>query len=201
MRLLSHHYDGVMARWDPDGRARLVAAAIDLFSERGYDETTVAEIAERAGLTRSTFFRYFPDKRDVLAAGQAVMSRLLVDGIAAAPAGATPLAMVAAGLNDVGGAMTSFNRELGPRLRAVIASSAELQARDQLKHTSLVADVAAALRARDVPGPVAALAAEVGMLAFREAYAAWIATDDGPSLVDLIRRELDSLRGSLAALA
>ncbi|WP_263731042.1 TetR/AcrR family transcriptional regulator [Cellulomonas sp. SG140] len=189
-----------MARWEPDGRARLVAAALDLFAERGYDEVTVAEIAERAGLTRSTFFRYFPDKRDVLAAGQAVMSRLLVEGIAGAPEGASPLDAVAAGLDNVSGSMTSFNRELAPRVRAVIASSAELQARDQLKHVSLVADVAAALQDRGVPDSVASLAAEIGMLAFRDGFATWTASDGGPGLVELVREALARLRGAVGAL-
>lgn len=200
MRLVSHHYAAGMARWEPDGRERLVAAALDLFAERGYDQVTVAEIAERAGLTRSTFFRYFPDKRDVLAAGQAVMSRLLVEGIAGAPAEAGPLDAVGAGLDNVAGSMTSFNRELAPRVRAVIASSAELQARDQLKHVSLVTDVAAALQARGVPDPVASLAAEIGMLAFRDGFATWTASDGGPGLVALVREALAKLRGAVGAL-
>lgn len=200
MRLLSHHYAAGMARWEPDGRERLVAAALDLFAERGYDEVTVAEIAERAGLTRSTFFRYFPDKREVLTAGQAVMSRLLVEGIAGAPADATPLDAVGAGLDNVAGSMTSLNRELAPRVRAVIASSAELQARDQLKHVSLVADVAAALRERGVADPVASLAAEVGMLAFRDGFAEWTGSDGGPGLVALVRDALARLRGAVGAL-
>src|SRR5690349_23959559 len=114
-----------MARWRPDARERLVVAALELFTERGYDDTTVAQIAERAGLTRSTFFRHFPDKRDVLAAGQDTLSRLLSDGIASAPADATPLAAVAAGLEAAGRAMTSFNRELAPKLGAAIAASTE----------------------------------------------------------------------------
>ena len=189
-----------MARWEPDGRERLVAAALDLFAERGYDQVTVAEIAERAGLTRSTFFRYFPDKRDVLAAGQAVMSRLLVEGIAGAPSDVGPLDAVAAGLDNVAGSMTSFNRELAPRVQAAIAASAELQARDQLKHVSLVADVATALRERGVPEVVASLAAEIGMLAFREGFGTWTASDDGPGLVVLVREALDRLRGAVGAL-
>lgn len=200
MRLLSHHYAAGMARWEPDGRARLVAAALDLFAERGYDQVTVAEIAERAGLTRSTFFRHFPDKREVLAAGQAVMSRQLVEGIAGAPADASPLDAVAAGLDNVAGSMTALNRELAPRVQAVIAASAELQARDQLKHVSLVADVAAALRARGVPDAVASLAAEVGMLAFREGFTTWTASDGGPGLVALVREALQKLRGAVGAL-
>src|SRR4051812_23760927 len=108
-----------MPRWEPDARQRLVMAALELFSERTYDTTTVEEIAERAGLTRSTFFRHFPDKREVLAAGQETLARLFTEGIAAAPEGAAPLAAVGCGLESAATAMTPFNRELGPRLQAV----------------------------------------------------------------------------------
>ena len=87
-----------MARWEPGARERLVVAAVDLFTEQGYDATTVAQIAERAGVTRSTFFRYFPDKRELLMAGQETLSRLLAEGIAEAPRDASPLEAVAAGL-------------------------------------------------------------------------------------------------------
>ena len=78
-----------MARWQPDAHKRLALAALDLFAEHGYENTTVIEIAERAGLTKSTFFRHFPDKREVLSGGD-TMPRLLAEGIAAAPAQAGP---------------------------------------------------------------------------------------------------------------
>ena len=81
MRQRSYRYDWVMPRWEPDSRERLVAVRAPAVLEQGYDETTVAEIAQHAGLTKSTFFRYFPDKRDVLAAGQETLSRLFVEGI------------------------------------------------------------------------------------------------------------------------
>src|ERR1700749_23939 len=87
-----------MARWEPGATQRLVVAAVDLFTEQGYDATTVAQIAERAGVTKSTFFRHFPDKRELLVAGQETLSRLLAEGIAEAPGGASPLEAVAAGL-------------------------------------------------------------------------------------------------------
>ena len=93
-----------MPRWEPGARERLVVAAVDLFTEQGYDATTVAQIAERAGVTKSTFFRYFPDKRELLAAGQETLSRLLAEGIAEAPEGASPLEAVAAGLERASGA-------------------------------------------------------------------------------------------------
>ncbi|MEE6175307.1 TetR/AcrR family transcriptional regulator [Mycobacterium sp. 050134] len=189
-----------MPRWEPDARVRLVAAALHLFSERGYDRTTVAEIAERAGLTKSTFFRYFPDKREVLAAGQETLSRLLVEGIAAAPADATPLAAVAAGLDRAAGEMTPLNRELAPRLKAVIATSTELQERDALKQVGLAAAMAGALRARGVADRSATLAAEFGVLAFKEAFAKWVATDDERGLGELARAALDDLRAAAAQI-
>src|SRR3954447_10306627 len=110
-----------MPRWEPDARARLVVAALHLFSEQGYDETTVAQIAERAGLTKSTFFRHFPDKRELLVAGQEALSRLLADGIVEAPAGASPLEAVAGGLRHAASMMGPINRALGPRLKAAVA--------------------------------------------------------------------------------
>src|SRR5579875_2279560 len=118
-----------MGRWEPGARERLVLAAVDLFHEQGYDETTVAEIAERAGVTRSTFFRHFPDKRELLVAGQAVMSALLAEGIREAAADATPLAAVAEGLRRAAGAYGPMSREIAPRLEAVISASDELRAR------------------------------------------------------------------------
>jgi AcrR family transcriptional regulator len=189
-----------MPRWEPDARERLVAAALHLFSEQGYDDTTVAEIAERAGLTKSTFFRHFPDKREVLAAGQETLSQLLAEGIAAAPAEASALAAVASGLDRAAAAMTPLNRELGPRLHAVIATSAELQERDALKQVGLAAAMADALRARGVPDLAATLAAELGMLAFKEAYAAWVATDNEQELSELARVALDQLRATVLEL-
>src|ERR671936_2503058 len=112
-----------MGRWKPGARERLVMAAVDLFTEQGYDATTVAQIAERAGLTKSTFFRHFPDKRELLVAGQETLSRLLAEGIAEAPAGASPLEAVAAGLRRASEAMGSLNRDLAPRLRAAVAAN------------------------------------------------------------------------------
>ena len=173
MKQESHHYYGAMARWEPGARERLVVAAVDLFAEQGYDATTVAQIAERAGVTKSTLFRYFPDKREILVAGQESLSRLLSEGIAEAPAGASPLEAVAAGLQRVSSAMGPMNRDLGARMKAAIAASTELQERDALKSVGLAAAMTAALIGRGVPDPTAQLAAELGVLAFRRGYVQW----------------------------
>ena len=191
-----------MARWEPGARERLVLAAVDLFTEQGYDATTVAEIAERAGVTRSTFFRHFTDKREVLVAGQETLSRLLAEGIAQAPADATPLEAVAAGLERACGAMGPANKELGPRLKAAVAASAELQERDALKSIGLAAAMTEALVARGVRAPVAQLAGELGVLSFKLGFARWSegSTDTGDELVRLTLAALDELRSASASL-
>ncbi len=166
-----------MARWEPGARERLVLAAVDLFTEQGYDATTVAQIAHRAGVTKSTFFRHFPDKRELLVAGQETLSRLLVEGIAQAPAEATPLEAVAGGLTHAARMMGPMNRELGPRLKAAVAASTELQERDALKSVGLAVAMTDALLNRGVPDPTARLAAELGVLAFKRGYTAWVDAD------------------------
>ncbi|WP_405057911.1 TetR/AcrR family transcriptional regulator [Kribbella sp. NBC_01505] len=162
-----------MSRWEPGARERLVLAAVDLFTEQGYDATTVAQIAERAGVTKSTFFRHFPDKRELLSAGQEALSQLLTEGVTEAPSDATPLEAVAAGLARAATVMGPMNRELAPRLKAAIAASTELQQRDALKTVGLTAAMVDALVTRGIPDPVAALAAELGALAFKRGYQAW----------------------------
>jgi AcrR family transcriptional regulator len=166
-----------MARWQPGARERLVLAAVDLFAEQGYDATTVVQIAERAGVTKSTFFRYFPDKRDLLVAGQETLAHLLTDGVETAPAGATPLEAVAAGLTRASAAFGEVSREIAPRLSAILAANAELEEREALKEATLAAAVTAALVRRGVPDATAAVASELGMLAFKRGFASWSAGD------------------------
>jgi len=192
-----------MARWEPGARERMVLAAVDLFTEQGYDATTVAQIAERAGVTKSTFFRHFPDKRELLVAGQEVLSRLLAEGITEAPPAASPLEAVAAGLERASGAMGPMNRELGPRLKAAIAASAELQERDALKSVGLAAAMTGALRARGVPAPVAHLAGEMGVLAFKRGFSEWVEADHDPDggLAPYTAAALEDLRAASASLS
>jgi len=190
-----------MARWQPGATQRLVVAAVDLFTEQGYDATTVAEIAERAGVTKSTFFRHFSDKRELLVAGQETLSRLLAEGIAEAPADASPLEAVAAGLERASGEMGPANRELGPRLKAAVAASTELQERDALKSVGLAAAMTEALVVRGVADPLAHLAAELGVLAFKRGYARWSeAPADGTGLAPYALTALAELRDASASL-
>ena len=193
---------GTMGRWEPGARERLVVAAVDLFTEQGYDATTVAQIADRAGVTKSTFFRHFPDKRELLVAGQETLSRLLTEGIAEAPGDASPLAAVAAGLERASGALGPRNHEFAPRMKAAVAASAELQERDALKSVSLAAAMTTALVARGVPDPIAALAGELGVLAFKRGFAEWSENDHGADdeLAGYVLTALAELRAASASL-
>ncbi|MET9318130.1 TetR/AcrR family transcriptional regulator [Kribbella sp. NPDC003505] len=190
-----------MARWEPGARDRLVLAAVDLFADQGYDATTVAQIAERAGVTKSTFFRHFPDKRELLVAGQETLCRLLIEGIAEAPETASPLEAVAAGLERASNAMGPMNRELGPRLKAAIAASTELQERDTLKRVGLATAMTEALLSRGVPDPLAHLAAELGVLAFKRGYTDWTDLDhDDTGLAPHVLAALEDLRAATTSL-
>jgi AcrR family transcriptional regulator len=189
-----------VARWQPGARERLVLSAVELFTEQGYDATTVAQIAERAGLTKSTFFRHFSDKRELLVAGQETLSQLLAEGIAEAAAGATPLEAVATGLERASSAMGPMNREIGPRLKAAVASSAELQERDALKSVGLAAAMTAALIARGIPDTTAQLAAELGVLAFKRGFAEWSEADPSADLAPYAVAALKDLQAASASL-
>lgn len=190
-----------MVRWEAGARERMIVAAVDLFSEQGYDATTVAQISERAGVTKSTFFRHFPDKRELLVAGQETLSRLLAEGVIEAPADASPLEAVAAGLVRASSEMGPQNRELGPRLRAAVAASAELQERDALKQVSLAAAMTEALQARGVPDMTARLASEMGVLAFKQGYNTWSEGDRGDGgLAPHALAALEDLRRATSSL-
>ena len=132
------YYDRFMARWQPDSRGRLEQAALALYGERGFENTTVAEIAERAGLTERTFFRHFADKREVLFGGAVMLQELLVSAAAAAPDSAAPIDAVAAALDAVG-ALLQERRDFARQRHAVIAANAELRERELIKLATLAA--------------------------------------------------------------
>lgn len=187
-----------MARWEPDAEGRLIKAAITLFDERGYGETTVAEIAAAAGLTKRTFFRYFTDKREVLFKGAEELSDRWIGGIQAAPVGATPMASVRAGLDEV--ASLFAERHPFARVRSqIIAANPELQERELIKLQTLAQAVAAALCERGAAPQAGVLAAQSGVTVFHVAFARWVAQDDPAALGRLIDESLDELRSVTAA--
>jgi AcrR family transcriptional regulator len=187
-----------MTRWQPNASERLAQAALDLFAERGYENTTVIDIARRAGLTKSTFFRHFQDKREVLFGG-GMMTGLVVEAIAAAPANATPLEAVACVLDAVGKeAFTPARRAFVARRRAVIAANPELQEREALKGLGLTASMTGALMRRGFPGLTSSVAAELGALAWKIAYERWSDTASGDDFGELARRALGDVRAASA---
>jgi AcrR family transcriptional regulator len=186
-----------MGRWEPNARGRLMQAAFELYGERGFEQTTVAEIAERAGLTERTFFRHFTDKREVLFAGGERLRELLVHTVSEASGSLAPIEATAAGLQAIG-AFLQEGREFSRQRQAIIASSSELQERELIKLAWLAAALADALRDRGVADPIASLTAEAGIAVFKVAFERWVEEDDQSDLPRLIRESLDELRAVTA---
>ncbi len=191
------HYHSMMTRWQPDSRGRLEQAALALFGERGYDNTTVAEIAERAGVTERTFFRHYADKREVLFAGAVLLKEALVNGITNAPDSASPIEVVVLAFEGTG-EFFDGRRESARRRQAIVESSLELQERELIKMSTLALAIADALRQRGVTDPTASLAADTGITIFRAAFASWVRTSEGPTLAEVIRVSLEELRAVTA---
>ena len=187
-----------MGRWQPDARGRLQLAALELYGERGFEETTVADIAGRAGVTERTFFRHFADKREVLFDGAAELERRAVEGIVGAPASATPVAAVGAGMAAAVAPMQE-GRDYSRMRAAVIAGTTSLQERELLKLAALTAAAAAALHRRGVPEPTASLAAEVGITAFKVGFGWWVGDEPPGTITECVEAALEQLRALTAA--
>ena len=182
-----------MGRWEPDARGRLAKAALELYAEYGYEQTTVAEIAKRAGLTERTFFRHYADKREVLFSGSGELEELIVRTVAEAPESAVPLDALSAGLDAVAEAFTD-RREFARRRHAVITANPELQERELIKLASMAAALAASLRGRGIAEPTASLAAEAGVAVFKVAFERWIAPGEERPMRQMIRESLTELK-------
>ena len=190
-------YDPRMTRWEPNGRGRLELAALALYGERGFENTTVAEIAARAGLTERTFFRHFADKREVLFSGADALQELLVSNVAAAPDSIGPIDAVGAAL-EAAGALLQERREYARQRAAIIAANTELRERELIKLASLASAIADALRRRGVADAAASLSAEAGIAVFRIAFERWVDETNQRDLPELIRDSLDELKAVTA---
>lgn len=187
---------GGMGRWEPNARGRLEQAALDLFGERGFDATTVKEIAECAGLTERTFFRHFADKREVLF-GSSPLQESLVTALDAGPDTAPPIDAIAAALR-VTAELLQERRELARRRQAIIDAHTELQERELIKLASLSSALADALRRRGVAEPAASLAAEAGIAVFKIAFVRWVNGSNRQDLPELVQDALDELKAVTA---
>jgi AcrR family transcriptional regulator len=190
-------YDRRMARWEPDARGRLMVAATELYREHGFEQTTVVDIAERAGLTERTFFRHFADKREVLFAGQDLFRANFIDAVVAAPAAASPLDAVAIAVRAVAAEMQP-RREWSVERGKVIAATPALQEREQLKMAGVAEGIAQALRDRGVVEPAASLAAHAGIAVFQIAFQRWLAADNARTLTELADEAFDALKSVTA---
>jgi AcrR family transcriptional regulator len=190
-----------MSRWEPNARGRLERAAMDLYSERGFDNTTVAEIANRAGLTERTFFRHFTDKRDVLFDGAAALQEFLISKAEEAASSSAPVEAVVSALVAAATDIFEERRDFARRRQAIIAANAELREREVVKLATLGWALADALRRCGVTDPAAGLAAEAGIAIFKVAFERWTADAGERTLADIIAEtsgELGAVTGVLA---
>ena len=182
-----------MGRWEPDAVGRLQQAALELYGERGFEPTAVADIAERAGLTERTFFRYFTDKREVLFLGSETLLELFENAVANAPASLAPIDAIGEALQATAVFFVD-RREHASRRQAVIAANPSLQERELIKMSTLAAAVARALRSRGVGDPAAMLTAEAGVAVFKIAFELWVNESDDRDLSVLMRETLHQLK-------
>jgi AcrR family transcriptional regulator len=183
-----------VSRWAPNARERLQDAAWQLFAENGYENTTVAQIAERAGLNRATFFRHFADKREILFGGEEVIGTAFTDAVASAPAEAQLIDRLEAALAAASTVMTPEQRPRAAQRRAVAEASVEVQERGLAKNARIEAGLASALAERGIDRLTARFAAQLVMLAFAEGLRAWLEADDGKPFAQYASRAFRQLR-------
>ncbi|PRY16696.1 TetR/AcrR family transcriptional regulator [Kineococcus rhizosphaerae] len=189
-----------MARWEPDARGRLLRTAVDLFAEQGYEATTTAQIAQRAGLTRTTLFRLFPDKREILFQGQDDLITVGVDAVHRTPADAPAIAAAAAAVAAIADAHVA-DRAGSRRITGLIAASPELRERAAFKRSSITEALQAALRERTGSHRLAGLLTDVAVRSYYDGFDVWISTDDDRSFSAVVLDELADGEAALRRLA
>ncbi len=182
-----------MGRWEPDAQGRMISAAMELFSERGFEATTAGDIAERAGVTERTFFRYFADKREVLFDGAATMEHTVYDATLAAPTDSSALDAALTGVVAAGGLLEDI-RDHAVRRSRIVADNPSLQERELLKLAAMTQVTAQALRERGVDEPAATLAAHSAVTVFHVAFVRWVATDDSSTFAAHVADSAEALR-------
>jgi AcrR family transcriptional regulator len=172
-------------------------AALDLFSERGFDAVSVTDIAERAEVGRTTFFRYFGDKQEVLfsepaeaaadaASGKPAPAERIGSSLAAALAAARGLVV---GYVEV---ITADHAEY-ERHQELVTSNPELYARSLVKQRRYAAELTDRLRSWGATSAVARQAAEIGLACF---YIGQATAQDNPRvLARHVERAFDRIAG------
>lgn len=183
-----------MPRWRPDGFERLQAAAFELFDEQGFERTTVAEIAQRAGLTQRTFFNHFGDKREVLFGLNVEFEQELLREIAACADDVAPLDTVVRALVAADETMFEGRRDAVLHRHRIVNANPELQERELRKYAALTDAVAAALQARGLDPDTALLTAGIGMLVQQTAISRWSRSGEVRPLREILSDAHELLR-------
>lgn len=183
-----------MPRWEPGARERFEAAALDLFVTQGFEQTTVAEIAAKAGLTERTFYRHFTDKQEVLFGGGEKLRSMLSAEVAVAPAAMPALQAVTLGFVRIADTYFASREPYVRKRQAVIDANPALQERELQKLAAMSSALEATLRERGVSPRMASLAAESGVSVFKIAFAAWLDGGNTSPLSDVIAETARELR-------
>jgi AcrR family transcriptional regulator len=187
-----------VSRWEPDASERLERAAIELFLEQGFAQTSVPQITARAGLTTRTFFRHFADKREVLFAGEEAVPELIRRLMAEAPAELEPMALISAGLLTMAETMVAGRGEDLRTRREVVASDEGLRERELRKLAAMAEAIAAGFEARGCDELTAVLAARTAVTAFNVGVDRWLRADHEQPLGELVQDTLKALRSLTA---
>jgi AcrR family transcriptional regulator len=183
-----------MGRWEPGASERLRTAALELFADPGFDQTTVAQIAARAGVTERTFFRHFTDKREVLFDGQNELQSVFVAGVIDAPDDAAPLEIIRFALDRVAEFFTPERRPWSTTRRAIIETHPSLGEREQFKMLALTAAVASAFRERGMTEPAASLTAQSALGVFHVAFVMWTTPEETRDYRELVALAIAELK-------
>lgn len=187
-----------MGRWEPDPRGRLERAALELFAEQGFAATTVPEIAERAGLTTRTFFRYFSDKREALFSGEDWMRAQVSDVIRSAPSDLTPAELVEFTLETAANTIFESRFDALRRWRVVVATDEALRERGLLKQQLMTETFVEVLHERGIDPQTADMIAGLATLTLQSATASWLAQPVATKpLAAFIHESLSTLRTNL----
>jgi AcrR family transcriptional regulator len=189
-----------MPRWEPSAEDRLRESALALFQQRGYENVTVSDITDHAGLTRRTFSRYFADKRDVLFAGSERLPMIIAKAVRDAEPRLGPAEALIAGLSATG-TILAKNVPRSPDRRRIVAASAELQERERTKFADVAESLGKALRERGATDTAARLLADVGIAVFRTAFARWTEEPDGEDFPVYVTEAVAELTSALAPIA
>jgi AcrR family transcriptional regulator len=183
-----------MSRWQPNASDRLERAAVELFVEQGFAETTVPQITARAGLTTRTFFRHFADKREVLFAGEEELPALVARLMADAPASLGPMMLIAQGLETVAATRFEGRLEYLRKRRAVIQADEGLRERELRKLSILSEAISRGFRDRGVDDLTSTLAAQIAVTVFSVAVSRWLDQDGEQPLSELTHDTLRAVR-------